>query len=263
MTGHRKRHRGLALMLVMVLVVVAGILGMSYVVSSTVQTISSDNLLRVSRARYLGESGLEHATWMLRADPDAPATLQNTWMGPFNLDGTADRYVFTVVPMGEALYDVTGRGSAGPSGALNDGTATATAQEIWQTISMTLQLSSYYAKIVTALSPMCYWRMGEPSGTAATDLASGISGTCHGVAVGRTGAIAGDSDTSAQFDGMVSYVEVPHSDVFLLDNGTFLLWFRPEASAVVAQRTTNPSRRLRTPECRLIVHFPRWLRAVF
>ncbi len=227
MTGHRKRNRGLALMLVMILVVVAGILGMSYVVSSTVQMISSDNLLRVSRARYLGESGLEHATWMLRSDPDAPAALQNISMGPFNVDGTADSYVFVVGAMGNGLYDVTGTGTASPLG-VGDGDVTAMAapRGISQTISMTLQLRSYYAKIMTALSPMCYWRMGEPSGTIAADLASGISGTYHGVSVGMTGTIAGDSNTSARFDGTASYVDVPHSDAFLLDNGTVLLWFR-------------------------------------
>lgn len=227
MTRRASRHRGLALMLVMILVVVAGIMGVSYVVSSTVQMVSSNNLLWASRAKYLGESGLEHATWMLRTDPDAPAALQDTRMGPFHADGTPDSYVFAVGAMGSALYDVTGTGTVvAPGGALDDVTATPAPRGISQTISMTLQLRSYYAKIMTALGPMCYWRMGEPSGTTAADAASGINGTYHGVMLGRTGAMAGDANTSARFDGMASYVEVPHTEAFLLNNGTVLLWFR-------------------------------------
>lgn len=215
MIGRRNRHRGMALMLVLILVVVAGILGMSYVTGSTVQMVSSDNLLWASRARYLAESGIEHATWMLKTDPDARAALKNTWMGPFHVIGKADSYVFTGVDLGKGLYKVTGRG---------------TTHGITQTVSMTLQLMSYYQRLVIAGEPISYWRLGESRGTRAADSASGIKGTYHGVWLGRTGAIVGDSDTSARFNGMTSYVGIPHSDAFLVDNGTVLLWFKASAT---------------------------------
>lgn len=211
MTGRRNRHRGMALMLVMILVVVAGILGISYITGSTVQMVSSDNLVWASRARYLAESGIEHATWMLKTDSDAQAALQNTWMGPFHVAGTADSYVFTGVDLGNGLYEVRGRG---------------TTHGISQTTSIMLQLTSYYEKLVNAWEPICYWRLGESGGMTAADCVSGINGTYHGVWLGRTGAIVGDSDTSGRFNGMASYVEIPHSDAFLVDNGTVLLWFK-------------------------------------
>ena len=211
MTGRRNRHRGMALMLVLILVVVGGILGMTYVMGSTVQMVSSDNLLWVSRARYLGESGIEHAMWMLKTEPGARAALQNTWMGPFHVDGKADSYVFTGVDLGNGVYELRGRG---------------TTHGISQTVSMTLQLMSYYEKLVIAWKPISYWRLGESRGWRAVDAISGINGTYNGVWLGRTGAILGDSDTSARFNGMTSYVGIPHADAFLADNGTILLWFK-------------------------------------
>ena len=211
MTRRASRHRGLALILVMILVVVAGVMGVSYVVSSTVQMVSSNNLLWASRAKYLGESGLEHATWMLRTDPDAPAALAGTWWGAFNADATADKYVFTAAHQGDAVYLVTGTG---------------TADAVSQTASMTLQLTSNYSKLINAQSPICYWRLGESGGTTAVDSASGVNGIYHSVSLGRVGPLAGEVDTAARFNGFSSYVEIPHSDSLLLDNGTVLLWFK-------------------------------------
>jgi RHS repeat-associated protein len=61
-----------------------------------------------------------------------------------------------------------------------------------------------YANNVMADSPSGYWRLGESSGTTATDSSgNGHNGTYSstGVTLGNTGALAGDPTTSAGFDG--------------------------------------------------------------
>jgi len=59
-----------------------------------------------------------------------------------------------------------------------------------------------YVDVVDTLNPLGYWRLGESSGTTATDRAGSYSGTYNGgVTLGTTGAIGGDSDTAATFDG--------------------------------------------------------------
>lgn len=63
---------------------------------------------------------------------------------------------------------------------------------------------SAYSDAVLALSPAGYWRLGESSGTSAADASgNGLTGTYeNGVVLGAAGAIAGDSDTAATFDGL-------------------------------------------------------------
>ncbi|MCJ7692985.1 MAG: hypothetical protein MUO22_06170, partial [Sedimentisphaerales bacterium] len=59
-----------------------------------------------------------------------------------------------------------------------------------------------YVDVVDALNPLGYWRLGESSGTTATDRAGSYNGTYSGgVTLGTTGALSGDSDTAASFDG--------------------------------------------------------------
>jgi RHS repeat-associated protein len=66
---------------------------------------------------------------------------------------------------------------------------------------------SSYSSVVMADSPVAYWRFGESSGTTAAD-ATGNGNTATynaGVKLGAPGAIGGDSDTSANFDGIGGY----------------------------------------------------------
>jgi hypothetical protein len=66
-----------------------------------------------------------------------------------------------------------------------------------------------YAQTVLADSPLAYWRFDEASGTTARD----FSGNGHdatymgGVQLGGPGAIAGESDGAAIFDGSSGYVD--------------------------------------------------------
>ncbi|MFA5758652.1 MAG: hypothetical protein WC942_04745, partial [Clostridia bacterium] len=66
-----------------------------------------------------------------------------------------------------------------------------------------------YALAQEALAPMGYWRFGEASGTTAYDVMTTHDGTyTNGVDLGHDGALNGDADTAAYFDGINDYVNV-------------------------------------------------------
>jgi len=70
---------------------------------------------------------------------------------------------------------------------------------------------SAYSDAVLADMPVRYYRLGDSSGTTAVD-SSGNSqdGTyTGGVTLGASGAIQGDADTAATFDGTDDYVSLP------------------------------------------------------
>ncbi len=67
-----------------------------------------------------------------------------------------------------------------------------------------------YSATILADSPVVYYRLGEGSGTSATD----SSGNSHtgtytgsGVTYGITGALTGDADTAASFNGSTGYMD--------------------------------------------------------
>lgn len=67
---------------------------------------------------------------------------------------------------------------------------------------------------VLAGSPVGYWRLGEPSGTTATNLGSlGTSGTYNGPTLAAAGYPASGSDTAADFDGVNDNVDLGTFDV--------------------------------------------------
>jgi hypothetical protein len=68
-----------------------------------------------------------------------------------------------------------------------------------------------YEAAVVAGGPIAYWRLGESSGTTAFDYVGGNNGTYHDVTLGVPGAIPGDPNTAAGFNGTSSYVGTPLS----------------------------------------------------
>lgn len=70
-------------------------------------------------------------------------------------------------------------------------------------LSLTAQIAQgAYVDVVDGLSPVGYWRLGESSGTTATDRSgNGINGTYNGTTLAVAGALGGDSDTAVDFDG--------------------------------------------------------------
>jgi len=69
---------------------------------------------------------------------------------------------------------------------------------------------SIYRDSVLALNPVGYWRLGEASGTVATDESSNnLDGTYTGGAtLGQVGAITGDTNTAVGLDGVNDYVNI-------------------------------------------------------
>ena len=70
--------------------------------------------------------------------------------------------------------------------------------------------SSLYRAAVLADSPLAYWRLGETGGTVAHDESGhGHDGTyVGGTTLGQPGALTGDPDTCARFDGTTGQVDV-------------------------------------------------------
>lgn len=88
--------------------------------------------------------------------------------------------------------------------------------------------ASSYSDAVLADAPESYYRLGEASGTSATD-SSGHSHTgtyTGGVTLGTNGAIQGDSDKAVTLDGTNDYVSVPS---LALANTSFSVevWIKP------------------------------------
>lgn len=73
-----------------------------------------------------------------------------------------------------------------------------------------------YRKLVLADTPVAYWRLGETSGTTANDISgNGRHGTYQGgVTLGQPGALVGDGDAAAWFDGVDDAVSVSNNTAF-------------------------------------------------
>jgi len=68
----------------------------------------------------------------------------------------------------------------------------------------------YYNAVRSESSLLAYWRLGESSGTTASDVLGTSNGTyVNGPTLGSSGAIVNDSDTSATFNGTSQRVNVP------------------------------------------------------
>ncbi len=102
---------GFAMLLVLIIVSAGFVLGMSYLSVASVQVRVSRNYQSLSRARYIAESGLEHALHVLRFSPedfDSP-------LGPFYVDGSSDSYTIGAQedPETPGLYTLTSTATAG------------------------------------------------------------------------------------------------------------------------------------------------------
>jgi hypothetical protein len=221
----RGRQPGIALVLVLMLVVVASVLGMSYLSVTTVSLTGSANLVRAGRARYLAESGLQHALYLLRTDsPLLAGHDEGNPLGPYYADSSDDSYVFYTEPLEPLTYRVTAR---------------ATSRGLTRTSRLTVRLFSTYRNDVESYGPMAYWRMGELAGPLAEDSAGGFDGTYrNGVVLGQPGAIGGDLDPAARFDGQNDYVDLGTMD---LGGGllTIIAWFKADAFLIPDMRIVS------------------------
>lgn len=90
----RNERSGFALILVLLLLAAGTVFAFSYQTSSTIKVVGSQNLLYVARAKYVAESGLHHAIYVLASDPELLVGSQSVPLGPFRVDGSDDAYSF-------------------------------------------------------------------------------------------------------------------------------------------------------------------------
>ena len=112
---HSHRQPGFAMILVLVLLATATIIGLTYATSSSIKMISSRNLLEAGRARYLAESGLHHALYVLRTDPDSLDNSQSSPLGPYYADDSSDSYTFYAIKDADkpGVYTIVAEASCG------------------------------------------------------------------------------------------------------------------------------------------------------
>ncbi|MCK4342333.1 MAG: LamG domain-containing protein [Phycisphaerae bacterium] len=100
-----------------------------------------------------------------------------------------------------------------------------------------------YIDTVMSYNPLAYWRLSEDSGPTACDSVGGQHGTYHGgIGLGEPSFLS--DDTAARFwvNGKRGYVEVPHADSLLLDDGTVNFWFKDTGTIRKAGLFTKDSR---------------------
>lgn len=92
MNRRRNRHSGFALLLVIIVLGTSVLLAVSYMSGASVKLASTSNLLRSSRAKYLAESGIQHALFILQTDPESLENSYDNHLGPYHADETGDSY---------------------------------------------------------------------------------------------------------------------------------------------------------------------------
>ncbi len=102
---------GFAMLLVLIITSAGFILGMSYLSVASVQVQVSQNYQTLARARYIAESGLEHALYVLRFSPED----FESPLGPFYVDGSSDSYTIGAQEDSETpgLYTLTSTAMVG------------------------------------------------------------------------------------------------------------------------------------------------------
>jgi len=122
-------------------------------------------------------------------------------------------------------------------------TAKGTSRGLRRTSSVDVRLKSSYRDQIQALVPYHYWRLGELTGPTAWDQQGRSHGQYrNGVVLGQPGALAGDPDPTAHFDGLNDYVDVGETLGVQGHNLTFLVWFKADDFAVSNARLISKAK---------------------
>jgi hypothetical protein len=202
--------------MVLSVVVVFSVAAMTYLTTTTVRATGANNLLLASRARYLAESGVQHAIYLLRAKPELMAgrTSEASALGPYYADGTQDWYKFHAAPDGgnPLIYTIY---------------AFSSVDRARGKASCRVKLSSKFAAKVQAYGPSFWWRLGDSGLTAANQVPLAQSGTyTNGTLRGQPGAIIGETNKAATFDGMDDYVDLQTMDLLAGGSFTMMAWVK-------------------------------------
>lgn len=190
--GSGPSREGFALLMVLILVAVAAIVGTAYVSAANVQRTAVQNLVALEQARYVGESGLQHAIYLMQSNTSA---VLNTSAGPFTLSTGGGSYVVSasVVDLSKNLYRLN---------------STATVGGITRTCQSNLYWWSTYYTTAMGMSPKGYWRMGDSTFTVKDEKGWRNGAYRNYTYLGQPGALAADANTAAWFDGYSSYVDL-------------------------------------------------------
>jgi hypothetical protein len=109
-----------------------------------------------------------------------------------------------------------------------------------------------------------YWRLGELAGTSACEVTGRSDGAYRGgSALGASGALSGDSDTAARFDGSTGYVSVAHKPSLSLgDSFTVEAWVKRASlgggsNQVIASKQGRSWALMFDPRNRLVLRRPK------
>ncbi|RME76418.1 MAG: LamG domain-containing protein [Planctomycetota bacterium] len=106
-----------------------------------------------------------------------------------------------------------------------------------------LAMAATYVQEVSADTPDAWWRLGETSGTTASDATgNGENGTyTNGPSLGVPGAVAGD--TAAGLDGIDDYVAIPNFPYRYGNTGSFTVeaWFQTTTGGVIFGYQNTPA----------------------
>ena len=172
-----------------------------------------------------GPSGTTSASYAIFSfhSPDGTATLECRLDGPGSTTGLwgacASPKTYTGLASGAYTFSARATDPAGNTDPIP-------ATDTW-TVG-----SSYYRDAVTGTSGLiAYWRLGDASGTTATDQLLGHPGSYLGSpALGQAGALTGDPDTSVRFDGVDDAVNVPDDGALSPTSVTVELWARSDGT---------------------------------
>ena len=126
---------------------------------------------------------------------------------------TSDSQISATVPAGASTGPITVTTPAGTGTSPSSFTVTAGPL-------------SYYSLVTSAPTLLAYWRLGEASGTTATDTTGRYNGTyVNKPTLGSAGAIVNDPNTSATFNGTsqrITLPPLPAAQNFSIEGWTYL-----------------------------------------
>lgn len=208
-----RRQSGFALLLVMMVVVAASILGMSYLSGATVMLACSRNLASASRAKYLAECGVQHAMEVLATNAGSLGSSQGNPLGPYYVDAGSDRYFLYAVADGPGRHILGGIGYVGAAK---------------QQASATVQFPCF-ASLVMEHEPLGYWRLGESWDGTAVDYTGRNNGQYFDVQLGMHGAVNGEADTAVRCNGTSSRIPVADDPFDFTSSFSVSAWVRVPA----------------------------------
>lgn len=184
------------------------------------------------------------STWPIYGSTLTAGTARISWLANYDRDN--ENLTYTLYRGSTAIYTTTAASriwyqrpmlSYTDTGvdAGSSNTYKVTATDGWgntktsNTLTYTASATSAsgYARQVVSDGATSYWRLGEASGTAIADTAGGLPATARGnVTLGAAGAIAGDANTAATFDGQTTTGIATNATANPTDTFSVESWFK-------------------------------------